>query len=278
MKTMRYIIALVLACGLLLSLPFAAQAEDSDFLTLDRVVQISDTEMILEFSEPVVLNKFQVNRGPYGALRYVNASNAVGYAINQYNVNGDPLQWEGQYMYINEDHSKLLWRITTNRLGCNTISEIVNISHPDALRSIEKNKLELRFVLEEVPYDQKGITADGKIDNVTTEDGSKYLLPNKPSGWESCIMEVVRDFNYPLDRSKFVGTSSAAQNWDFDVIFKGEGLVVEEEVDGTPVEIVKVLKNDPKVIAMIFGADLVVAALAVLAVVLVLKKKKGKAA
>ncbi len=277
MKTMRYIIAFVLACGLLLGLPFAAQAEDSDFLTLDRVVQISDTELILEFSEPVVLNKFQSNRGPFGAIRYVDAYSAVGYAVNKYNVNGDALQWNGQYSYINEDHSKLLWTMTMNRLGCNTISQVANITNEDAVRSIEKNKLTLCFVLEEVPFDTKALAADGKIDNVTTEDGSKYLIPNKPNGWESCIMEIVPDFNYPIDRSQFVGVSSAAQNWDFDVIFKGDGPAVEETVE-PDVEIVKVLKNDPKTIALIFGADLVVAILAAVVVILVLKKKKGKAA
>ncbi len=278
MKTMRYIIALVLACGLLLSLPFAAQAKDSDFLTLDRVVQISDTELVLEFSEPVVLNKYQVNRGPYGAVRFVNAYNQVGYAINEFNVQGDPLQWTGHYSYISEDHSKLLFTINMTRFGCSTISQITNIKNEDALRSIEKNKLELRFVIEEVPFDTKTVTANGKIDNVTTEDGSKHLYPNYPKGWESCIMEIEKDFNYPLDRSQFSGVSAAAQNWNFDVIWKGEGLVVDEPVEEDSVEVVKVLKNDPKVIAMVFGADLVVAALAVLVVVLVLKKKKGKAA
>jgi hypothetical protein len=275
MKTFRLIMALVLVCGLLLGLPFTAQAKDSDLLTLDRVIQISDSELILEFSKPVVLNKFQSNRGPYGALRFVNSSNAVGYAYNKYDVKGDALQWAGTYSYIGDDHSKLLWTINMTRFGCGTITQIMNMKNEDALRGIEKDKLKLRFVLEEVPFNENAITADGKIDNVTTEDGKQYLTPTYPKGWESCAMDFEVNFNYPINRDEVVGVSSASQNWDFDIMWKGEGIVVEE-TDAPEVEIVRVLKNDPKTIALIFAADLL--AVAVLVIVLVIKKKKGKAA
>jgi hypothetical protein len=88
-------------------------------------------------------------------------------------------------------------------------------------------------------------------------------------------MDFEVNFNYPLNRDEVIGVSSASQNWDFDIMWKGEGIVVEE-TDAPEVEIVRVLKNDPKTIALIFAADLL--AVAVLVIVLVIKKKKGKAA
>ena len=274
MKAFRLFIALALVCGLLIGLPLSAQAKPDDLLTLDRVIQVSDTEIVLEFSEPVALNKFLTNRGPYAAIRWVNTSNGVGYTLNEYGVNGDAMQWTGDLSYIGDDHSKLLWKINTSRLGCSTIEQARQINTADALRSIEKNKLRLRFVLEEVPYDEKALAADGKVINVTNKDGDKYLFPTQPNGWESCILDIEKNYNYPLDRSSIRGVNSSSQNWDFDVIWHGEGLAVEE-TETESVEVIRELQNDPKTVALIFGADLLIAIVAIIVVVLIKKKRKA---
>lgn len=273
MKITRYLLALVLVCAMVVALPFTVQAKDAP-LTLDKVTQISDTEIVLEFSEPIEINKYQSNRGPYCCIRWCDNTGNASYAINKYNVNGEAMQWEGQLSYIGDDHSKLLWTISMTRLDCSTIDQVLNPTNEDMLRSIEKNKLKLRFVLEEVPFNQTELTADGKIDNVTTADGSKYLFPNFPKGWERYVMDIEANYNYPIDRSNIVGVKSLGQKWDFDVIFKGEGITAEETPEEN-VQIVKTLKNDPAKIAMIFGADVLLIAVAVVVILVVKKKRKA---
>ena len=249
----------------------ATKAAD-DYLTLNRAVQINDKEILLEFSEPVELNKFQKNRGPYCAIRYVDAGWNVGYALNEYNVTGDALQWNGTLTLVG-DGSKAIWQMyTPGRLGCLSINEVRNITHPDAIRSIEKNKLKLVFCLEEVPYNTLVFAADGKVINVTSKDGQRYLSPDFPRGWEKCVQDIEVDYSYKFDRNSIV---AGVQNYDFDVMWHGEGLPVEETVTA-PVEIQQVLQNNPMTIALIFGADLVVVALAVLAVVLTKKKERRR--
>ena len=273
MKITRYLLALVLVCAMVVALPFTAQAKEAP-LTLNKATQISDTEILLEFSEPIEINKFQSNRGPYCCIRWCDNTGNAKYALNKYNVEGEALQWQGQLFYVGDDHSKLVWTISMTRLGYATISEVLNGTNEDMRRAIDKDKLKLRFVMEEVPFNELGVTADGKIDNVTTKNGSKYLWPSFPKGWERCVLDLEVNYNHPVDRTNFVGVNSLGQKWEFDVIFKGEGIVTEE-TPADNVQVAKTLKNDPATIAIIFGVDVLLIAVAVVVILVVKKKRKA---
>ena len=58
MKKFRLIAALVLVLSLVLCLPFSIQAQEPQFheVYLDAGYKISDTQIVLEFSEPIKVN------------------------------------------------------------------------------------------------------------------------------------------------------------------------------------------------------------------------------
>ncbi len=261
MNMKKIIVALLLMLTMLACLPVSAAEERK--LTLDRVVQINDMQLILEFSEPVAINYHDVNRGPYCAVRIRKANQGVtrvqsGQYQNQY------LQWDGSLQYVDDKHDRLVWTMTTGKIDANSITDIRNYN---GILQDYKEQL-VSFTIEEVPYDQSGGYTNNAIDNVTTEDGEVYLTPTRPAGYEAVNMPIEVNFNYKVDLSN-VESVTRPETYDHALLEQGAGTAVEE----TPA-VAQVVKNDPLILAAILGGGaLVCAALIVIAVVIAKKRK-----
>lgn len=118
MKLNKIIAALLLVVLILACLPVSAQEER--VLTLKRAVQVNDTQIVLEFSEPIAINLHQSNRGPYCPVRLVNSSGGTTRFNNekhllhpQYNTH---LQWIGSLQFLDSKHDRLIWTLTSSTL------------------------------------------------------------------------------------------------------------------------------------------------------------------
>ena len=67
MKGLKKWLAILAVAVLALGLTLPAGAADE--LTLTRAVKINDTQIALEFSEPIAVNLREENRGPFMAVR-----------------------------------------------------------------------------------------------------------------------------------------------------------------------------------------------------------------
>lgn len=266
-------IGIILVISLLISLPCAAQ----EYLTLDRVVRVSNTEMVLEFSRPVMLNKNQpagVNVTPFFGLRWQSKSGEAQYLKNEKgeNISSEVLQWAGKVQYLDDEHDRLLWTITDDSYHCNTIGEVMGGGLVASV--IEERDLVLKFVVQETPFDRSKPIADGKMDNITTEDGEIYLFPNTPSGWERCIMDFETDYSYPIDRDLIRDLDSAGQDWDFSILAQGKGSKTEDPT-ATEWQEVRVIQMD--IVNMgILAIGILVAGGIIITALLLSKRKAGK--
>lgn len=267
---MKKILSMLLLVAVLLT-GFTVSAAERK-LTLDRAVQINDTQIILEFSEPIAINKYQENVGPFTAIRLLTDGQPTRISDAKSLYYGEYLQWAGSLEYVDSKHDRLVWTIYQSAVGVDTIEEIRNYTGELA----NYKHLPMALTLEEYPYDTDHRFVDNAICNVTTRDGSVYLTPSLPSGWEKCNLFIEVDYSYPVDLS---ATESVVEGISFDrqLLFRGSEIDVTEPVDESVTvpeeEPVRVLKNEPWIIAAILGGSVAVFAL-LLAIALIVRKKR----
>ncbi len=184
----------LLCCLALMLLLTVCVYADEDKLTLDRAIQISDTQIVLEFSAPIAINLERSNRGPYTALRLVEGESTLQWE------GGQPLQATGNMVFLDEKHDRVLWTITEQLFGCTNATEV--ISFANGLEVYKDKGWTVKFCMEEVPYQEDEGLGDGLLCNVTTADGSLHLTANRPEGWDGMYAPIEKDFEYPVDLSK----------------------------------------------------------------------------
>lgn len=273
----RKIIALFLLAALLLAgLPVSAAERK---LTLDRAVQINETQIVLEFSEPIALN-LNAKYGPYFALRLVDAGQPTTITNIKSVYYGEYLQWPGTVKYVDNKHDRLIWTMNGPAIGVGTISGVVN--HIGELA--EYAHLPATFTLEEVPVSTEEMFVDNKICNVTTRDGQVYLTPTLPTGWEKCNVLIEKDFEYEVDLSHTESTFEYMSYQGQDLVMNGSLMEVEKPTTDSEevlqevqkeIQTIRVSKNDPMWIAGILGGGTLV--LVVLVVIGLVVRKKRKA-
>lgn len=242
-------------------------------LTLDRAVQINDTQIILEFSEPIAINKYQENVGPFTAIRLLTDGQPTRINDIKSLYYGEYLQWAGNLEYVDSKHDRLVWTIYQSAIGIDTIEEIRNYVGELA----NYKHLPMALTVEEYPYDTDHRFVDNAICNVTTRDGAVNLTPTLPSGWEKCNMFIEVDYSYPVDLS---ATESVVEGISFDrqLLFRGSEINGEDPMDEPvtlPEEPMLMLKNEPWIIAAILGGSVVMVVLWFVIALIVRKKRKG---
>ncbi len=244
-----------------------------EWLTVKRVVQVSNTQVVIEFSEPIAVALTQA-RGPFLALRLVTKGNNAAIRSDD---DTEHLQWQFSAQFLDSKHDRLLCTMSTVAQGVNTIDGIRNFA--GNLSQYASRNWEMRFIIEEYPDDRNNY-ADCGVCNITTPDGSKVLFPTHVGGFEAVALLVEKDLNYAFDPN-LVEPTQVMAGLDADVIVMMDGAeylaMREDEEDATQpiVNLVEVVKNDPMIIALMLGGGLVVGALAVLIAVLVSKKRKA---
>ena len=189
MKYKKFQIAAILLF-LLMLFPYIrlnVMAEDEPLVCI-RAVQINDYQVVIEFSEPVKINYYGVSSGPYYAVRMTDSSWALQKSEeNQY------LQWTGPVTYADNIHDRLLFTITSDRAGAQSVSEIMEYQGELASYS----NLLVTMCIEEV-----GSPATATVNNITSADGMKFLQANLTGGNDGVYAVIEKDFSYNIDFSK----------------------------------------------------------------------------
>ena len=113
-------------------------------LTVTDVLMINDSQLIIRFSEPAAFNLLGKNRGPYIALRVVDANNRLQYAGGTV-----PLQYRGRLCFTDSAHDTVLF---TYDDGVNDIVSLLRFEGD--LAPFAGRGYELKLAIEEVPFDQ----------------------------------------------------------------------------------------------------------------------------
>ncbi len=182
-KTFRAI-AIMLVC--LLIMPICVSANSG--ITLDRAIAISETQIVLEFSEPVAFNYTYQNAGPYTAIRLVNGSDAL---IWNESI---PMQATGSMSYLDSKHDRVLWTISEKMGGTSDITEIVNFGAE--LGAYYDGYNAIKFCIEEMPYYDGECWNDSLICNVSSADGNRYLEASLPNSYDGVYVPIEVDFEY----------------------------------------------------------------------------------
>ncbi len=269
MKFKQFIAMLLLLVVLLAGV--CVQGADRK-LTIKRAVLINDTQVVVEFSEPIAINKFETNRGPFIAIRLVNSSGAVQKVTDDKSPHyGTYLQWTGLVQYVDSKHDRLVVTLQTEVMGIKTMSEILNYKGLLA----EYKQFPVVFTLEEVPYTTAEHYTDGYICNVTTKDGEVYLSATRHQGYESCNIPIENAYGYRVDLSSLEGTMEKKEiitEFEFPLVTLANEVPIEEIEDENSAD--EVLRNDPIItMAILGGSGLLCALLIVLAIVIHKKRK-----
>lgn len=268
MKFRKIMIALLAVMLFLCCLP--VQAAEETPLTVKRAILINDNQVVIEFSEPIALNYHQSNRGPHIAIRFINKNGALQKFTDcdvvspYYDVN---LQWNGTHQFVDGNRDRLIWTKTDGAFGAETIRDIVECK---GVLAPLKDKYRVVLAIEEVPYDTNAAYTDNAICNITTTDGTRYLEPMMPSGWEKTNIPMDIDYNYYVDPSKFIAANVVDQNKRPNPLSKGNGIEIEVK-DPQPIE--QVVRNNPFVGLTIIGGWVVLAAILTVVVILIKKRK-----
>ncbi len=271
MKMKKIIVALLAILAIIAGLPVSAAQRE---LTFERAVQINDTQIVLEFSEPVAVNIHGNNRGPYVAIRLVNGLG--GGTLFDKTTDKDPLykknlQWPGMLQYLDEKHDRLLWTMTSGgtSFGVTTINDIVN--YKGVLADYSDRRVAI--VIEEVPFDETKVTANDAIDNITTEDGEVYLTPTYPAGWERVTAPFTVNYSYPADLNKVQSTELFASSDTYAVPILEPGDITDLEDNKNSV--VRVLKNNTIITAAILGGGALLCVAMIVTSLIVRKKRRA---
>ncbi len=273
MKMKKIWIALLLVVAILTALPVSAAERQ---LTLDRAVQINDTQIVLEFSEPIAINLEQLNRGPYAVIRLVSNGDSVRITDMSSKYYGLYLEWQGNLEFVDRRHDRLIWTLDSNEFGVKTIHDIRNYAGDLA----DYSKYKVAMTLEEVPYDTQSKYTDDAICNITTLDGKVHLTPTHPHLKETCNLAIEEDYTYWINRNAVESTKDVI-GYSSDLVVRGDEVEIEEPVIETEtkevvIENVWTLKNDPYVIAVILSAPVLVGLIWIIVALIVRKKKAVK--
>lgn len=162
-------------------------------LTVTDVLMINDSQLIIRFSEPAAFNLLGKNRGPYIALRVVDADNRLQYAGGTV-----PLQYRGRLCFTDSAHDTVLF---TYDDGVNDIVSLLRFEGD--LAPFAGRGYELKLAIEEVPFDQSSPSRDGLIDNITTADGKTKLSANLVGNWDGQYCEIKEDRSISVDSGSF---------------------------------------------------------------------------
>lgn len=257
------ILAIVMTLlALCIAAPGVAAEDEQKFLTVEDCVQISDTQIIVKFSEPIAVNLHDSNRGPWVALRIVNTQNILQYDETM------ALQYQGNCSFVGEEHDTMLFEYGSEKTV--TISDIVNFRGDYA--QYYKEGLNVDLCIEEVPYDQTKAAHDGFLDNITTLDGETRLWGNAPYGWDGVYMPIRVDYDYEIDLSN-IEPLSIIDDFDYGTI-----LSIEEREIPEPIVKTEVVKQNDPVYMIIWLAASVVLAVILFFVIMTIVRKAGKKA
>lgn len=273
MKRIKRLGALLLVLGLcaaLAGLTASRAADDGGYIRMTNVIQISDKELLIEFSEPIAFNVNNVNRGPFICIRFVNKSDTVVW-LNNDSKTKQAIQWQGSISTLRNDRSKLVFTLTSTAYGIKNISDITACK--GELAQYAEQGYTPKFCIEEVPYNTKAPYTDGLVCNVTSPDGTRGLLANRPSGYESSVMAIQSvDYNYPIDRTNLVSAADRGLDATIKVSLSATPFEAKPEQE---VITQTVVHNDPLIVAVILGAGVLLAGAAV-GISLVIRKKGAK--
>lgn len=191
---MKKIVACILTLCLLAALPWAVQAQENA-VTLDRVVMVSNTQLIMEFSEPIAVCLNEKTE-PWVSVRAVKA----GQGNPQRADDGVTyLQWQIGLMYLDAKHDRLLGTLQGTALGMTSLADILNWK--GALAPYANRGWEMQLIFEEKNSVGDGGN-DGFVCNVTNAAGTVMLTGVKGIGYESVRMPISVDTGYAFDASK----------------------------------------------------------------------------
>ncbi|MBO5783579.1 MAG: hypothetical protein J6R33_01275 [Clostridia bacterium] len=269
MKIKQITAVILLLVLLLAGLPVSAAERK---LTLDRAVQISSTQIILEFSEPISIGKMTEGRKPAMLLRIVNSSGVLQTITDTKSKNYKAnLQWEGTIRYTDSKHDRVVWTLDDDNLGIKSISDVTEFK--GELESFNKQKV--AFVIEEIPVDGSSLSTDNTMCNITTQDGLVYLTPTLPNGREKCILPLEVNLGYRVNLSNTESTEELVDsmtNFTAPLIALGDGNFHQAQTeDAQPV---RELRNNPMLVAGILGGGAVVLVALLVVSFIILKKKK----
>jgi len=249
---MKQWLLIILSAILLFSCVGTVQAEP--VLTMDRAIMINDTQVVMEFSEPVAINLHGNNDGPFAAIRLVNNKNFL-----QKSTDGQDLylQWLGTLEYLDDKKDRLLFTIGFSRLGANAVADVYSFKGELA----EYRDLYCCMCLEEKPYDVFTPAYNGLIENVTSLDGKRQLCANTAMSADGIYLRLEKDYEYDYDPSLVMSLKERAVSVSIEA--------------GTGQEISVKIKNDPLIVWGIIGGCLILAVL-VSAVVVVIRKKEER--
>lgn len=268
-RILGFILALVMVC---LPLAGTVQAQELERLTMDRVVQINENQLVVEFSGPVAINVNETNSdGPFAAIRVVTKSGGVLRA-DDFDTSRVYLQWRMGLQYVDEKHDRLLCTISTVAWDVDNITDILNFAGP--LADYADRNAEVRFVMEEKPADASKPYQDCGVCNVTSPDGSLMLFPNYIGGYESAQLPIEVDFNYDLDLSR-IESVQQVEGLDADTIIMRDASEIPTVTPEPDVITKKVVRNDPLVMAAVLGGGAVLGVLIVVITCIATKKRKA---
>lgn len=191
MKKICYMIIAVI----LISCMAVFSVSATDELTLQRAVALDDTTIILEFSQPIAVNKNGNTAGPYCAIRYVTGDNTELF------WDGDkPLQFDGTLIGAGEQApNKLIWTLNpVNAFNATTVAQIIN-KEGDLAKYTEPAVM---FCIEEIPLDAANLKADQSVENITDLEGTVALKATMTAAndsiWEGAYISIETDPEYQL--------------------------------------------------------------------------------
>jgi hypothetical protein len=260
MMNMKKFVMILMLLALVITVPVSAADRK---LTIERAVQISDTQIVIEFSEPIAININQSNNGPYVALRI--GENGYPTYVPEKNTH---LQWRGIIEFVDENRDRVLWTLADKAFGVTNINDIRNCTGELA----EYKDKPMWLTVEEIPYNVELAYTDNTVCNITTLDGEVYLTPTFPIGWESCNVELEKDYRYDIDYDKVIDVD--AVDIKDPVLFGGDEIEIKEEVKApSATQTETVVKNDPIMVALRLGLGAAIGA-GLLVIGVILRKKR----
>ncbi len=260
MKRLKHMVLCALVLAFSLSLALTANAQETDFLTLERVVQISDYEVVIEFSVPIAIKLADSTiNGPFVCIRMFSGDDDVLWDAQADPV--IPVQWELKLEFVDQNRDRLLGTLSSTVYNVDTINDITG--YKGTLSRFSENYTP-KFCVEEIPYDTNFPYNDGFLDNITTLDGERHLLATRPQGLDGALAVIERDYSYEIDRTACFGIKDNAQNVQIGMAAGTEPLTTatDDSADETP---------DPLYIGLFLGGTVLIC---VLAIVLVSRSRK----
>lgn len=156
---------------------YLAVALPEPALTLEKVELLNEKELLLTFSEPIVLQG-----SPFAGIRVVNDSFKL-----QRDEEGKYLQWNGSLAPVDGNPNQLKWTLTGNLYGVTGLSEILRFS-AGSLSDFSDQLI--RFCLEETPPKDDVepfhfLAGNKKISNITYTDSPLCLDASLRAGTDS---------------------------------------------------------------------------------------------